>query len=265
MKQILFNLLFNAVKFTPEKGEIRLSSQKVDASDGKCTIRFEVSDTGIGISAESQERLWDIFEQDDNGISRTYGGTGLGLPITKRIVEMMNGSIQVESEPGTGSRFICTIRVYYKEQTARPQAGDEITGKDTGELDLTGCRILIVDDVEINREIIMNLLEDTGAVIDCVQDGKEAIDLFTLNGYEIILMDLHMPGMDGFETARRIRSSGLPKADSVSIIAVTADTSGDVIAACLEAGMDDHIGKPIDYETLRKKIARYLSRQPSRL
>jgi PAS domain S-box-containing protein len=261
MKQVLFNLLFNAVKFTPEKGEIRLSAQKTGVEDKKCTIRFEVIDTGIGISAEIRERLWDTFEQADNGISRSYGGAGLGLAIAKRIVEMMNGSIEVESESGKGSRFVCTIRTYYKQTSGSGEKTEAV--ENTEEMDLTGCRILIVDDVEINRDIILSLLEDTGAVLDCAQGGKEAIDMFTQNGYEMILMDLHMPGMDGFETSRRIRASALPKADSVTIIAVTADTSGDVIASCLEAGMDDHVGKPVDYEMLRKKMARYLFRRPS--
>jgi CheY-like chemotaxis protein len=196
--------------------------------------------------------LWDAFEQADNSITRAHGGAGLGLAITKRIVELMGGSIEVESELGKGSRFICVIPV----TAGSPPAGvDQETGaNDAVAGGLKDLRILVVDDTEINREIVLALLEDTGASLDAAVNGEDAVNKFSQNPCDVVLMDLHMPVMDGFKAARRIRSLSGP--DNVLIIAVTADTGSEVTARCREAGMDDHLGKPIDYEALLEKISR---------
>jgi signal transduction histidine kinase/ActR/RegA family two-component response regulator len=252
LKQLLGNLLSNAVKFTPEAGEIALRVKTLGDTGGKCTLCLEVSDTGVGISEELQRRLWLAFEQSDNSITRAHGGTGLGLPIAKRIAELMGGDITVESAPGRGARFICRVQVERGVAQVLPDAGG---------VTLSGRRVLIVDDVEINREIVTALLEDTGASLDSARNGAEAVALFAKNGYSLVLMDLHMPVMDGLEAARRIRASGAPGAAEAVIIALTADTGADVRARCLAAGMDDHLGKPVEYGTLTAVIAKHLRRE----
>jgi PAS domain S-box-containing protein len=285
LRQVLVRLLSNAVKFTPENGEVRLSAKRLGDARGKCRIRFEVQDSGMGISAERKERLWDIFEQEDDGIARAHGGMGMGLSISKRIVELMGGDIWVESESGKGSLFVCTIEAEAAQPGASAQPGAKFSDAKFSDArfsdarfsdakfpcedaasgaDLADCRILVVDDIEMNREIIMALLEATGAAMDGAEDGAQAVRMFSENAYDLVLMDLHMPAMDGFETARRIRASGSPRADSVRIVAVTADTGGDVVAACIAAGMNGHMGKPVTYESLAKTLSKQLFRNPDR-
>jgi CheY-like chemotaxis protein len=172
---------------------------------------------------------------------------------------MMGGDIQVESECGKGSLFICTIRVDC-ERTAAESQTPPLASRDEGNTDFSAHRILIVDDIEMNREILLALLESTGATLDSAANGAEALDRFSEDVCDLVLMDLHMPVMDGFEAARRIRASGLPGADTVRIIAVTADTGGDVVSRCLAAGMNGHTGKPITYASLIETLSRHLFR-----
>jgi PAS domain S-box-containing protein len=251
LKQALANLLDNAVKYTPEKGVIQLSAGKVEEDDEGCVLCFAVRDSGIGISVGQRGRIWSEFEQMDNSITRKHGGAGLGLAISKRIVELMGSEIRLESEIGKGSLFSFTVRVGKQKKV------EQNTG---GGADIAGWRILIVDDTEMNREIISALLEDTGAILTCAENGEEAVRVFSENGCDLILMDLHMPGMDGFETTRRIRASGLPGADSLPIIAVTADTGSNVRARCVEAGMNDHMRKPVEVSILLAMMTRYLAK-----
>lgn len=265
LKQILITLLSNAVKFTPEKGAVGFSALLLRDDENEIMVRFEVSDTGIGISRELQERLWDVFEQADNSISRQHGGMGLGLPLTRRIVEMMKGLIRVESEPGKGSRFICDLCFGLERQDNElpAQSDDAAASAKTSDgmgLDLTGRRILVVDDVEINRTIVFALLEDTGAILDGAQDGAESVRLFSQNKYDIVLMDLHMPVMDGLEAASNIRALGKLRAKKTPIIAVSADTGADLHARCLKAGINDHLLKPVEMPVLFEKIAKWLPR-----
>ncbi|MDR2740818.1 MAG: response regulator [Treponema sp.] len=248
LRQVLFNLLINAITFTPAGGSIHFSAKRQDDKEGGCVVRFEVKDTGIGIPDEQKARLWDSFEQEDNSITRSYGGTGMGLSLVKNIVEMMHGTIEVESESGKGSRFICTVIVHPDRDVSGPE-----TGGGNGTASLAGKHILVVDDVEINREIIFAILEDTNAVLDGAGNGEEAIELFRKNTYDLVLMDLHMPGMDGFETTRCMIATAKPGAVP-PIIAITADTGDDVVSRCLEAGMNGRIGKPVDCEALIKFI-----------
>jgi PAS domain S-box-containing protein len=259
LRQVLVRLLSNAVKFTPEGGAIGLSAKRSGDAGGKCAIRFEVQDTGIGISAERRERLWGIFEQEDDGITRAHNGMGMGLSVSKRIIELMGGDIWVESECGKGSLFVCTIEVDAADRDPASPADVQVLCENAdSDADFSDCRILIVDDMEMNREIIMALLEETGAEMDGAENGAQAVQMFFENAYDLVLMDLHMPVMDGFEATRRIRASGLPRAESVSIIAVTADTGGDVVADCLDAGMNGHTGKPVTREALIKALSRHL-------
>jgi PAS domain S-box-containing protein len=250
LAQVLTILLSNAVKFTPEHGAISLIAKKTAIGDGRCTLRFVVQDTGIGISEEQQKHLFVAFEQADGGFARKFGGTGLGLAIAKGIVEMMDGRIWVESEPGKGSSFFFEIMAETGEQADALPGGDPLPGK----------RVLIAEDVDINREVISALLEDTGLEIVFACDGAEAVAKFSAapGDYNVILMDIHMPDVDGYEATRRIRSSGLPGADAIPIIAMTANVSQEDIEHCLAVGMNSHLGKPINIALLLAELKKYL-------
>jgi len=391
LTQVITNLLANAVKFTPEYGRVALSAQLLGKKNAAgCTLLFEVTDSGIGISPEQQKRLFRSFQQADNSTSRKFGGTGLGLIISKRIVETMGGKIWVKSELGQGSVFSFTvpvkqesvvdkhvpsnvnwdnIRVFVAEgapesrqyflrisrefgfscdpasdgkeaiallekdrpydlafvdceipgidglelikrlkthaachniviivltmewskisEKAKAAGADRFLSKPVLPSDIVDClhafagtaassgsehaekkeadsfadyRILLVEDVDINREIVRSLLEPTKIAIDSAKNGLEALGRFiTLQGkYDLIFMDIQMPVMDGYEATRRIRSLDMPTAQSVPIIAMTANVFQEDIEKCLEAGMTDHVGKPIDVNELLSKLRRYL-------
>ena len=388
LSQVLANLLSNAVKFTPEEGAIRLDTCLVDENAGVYTLRFEVNDTGIGISQEQQKQLFHSFQQADNSTSRKFGGTGLGLAISKKIVEMMDGEIWIESEFGKGSTFIFTVQLKHgkEEQTGLLNPGvnwdnirilavdddmevckffmdtavefgiscdtamcaddvlkmlDQNTTHDVYFIDwkmpgmngielarkiknyggksvvtmissaawsaiseealkagvdrflpkplfssdiadcinecvgtgdstesvqndesnaFTGRRLLLAEDMEINREIVLALLEPTGIIIDCAENGKEALRIFSENPgrYDIIFMDVQMPEMDGLEATRRIRDLDIPRAKTAPIVAMTANVFKEDVEKCLAAGMNDHIGKPLDFDDVIKILGKYL-------
>ena len=258
LAQVVTNLLSNAVKFTPENGSIELSAKKVADAGDDCTIRFTVKDTGIGISEEQQENLFAPFEQANGSISRKFGGTGLGLSISKRIVEMMDGSIWVESTLGEGASFIFDVKVQKSAVTHIDEETAESAEKENGTLE--GQHILIAEDVDINREIIATLLEDTGVMIDFAVSGAEAVGKVTSqpDKYGLILMDIQMPEMDGYEATRTIRACGIHPAENIPIIAMTANVFREDIERCLEAGMNDHLGKPVDLCEIIAKLKKYL-------
>jgi signal transduction histidine kinase/ActR/RegA family two-component response regulator len=263
LAQVVTNLLSNAVKFTPEEGSILLEARLLDSQMGRCTLEFRVTDNGIGISAEQQELLFVSFQQADMSITRRFGGTGLGLAISKQIVTMMGGEIGLRSEPGKGSTFFFTVQLECEESR---DAASPIT--DTGAV-RDGCfeghTILLVEDVEINREIVSALLEPTALTIVNAENGVEAVRLFGENParYEMIFMDVQMPEMDGLEATRTIRAMGIPCAQRVPIVAMTANVFREDIERCLEAGMDDHVGKPIDFDDVLEKLNRYLYKKQS--
>jgi signal transduction histidine kinase len=268
LMQVIMNLLSNAVKFTPEGGSVRLDAKLLGAEDDMCRILVKVSDTGIGVSKEQQERLFHSFQQAEAGTSRKFGGTGLGLAISKRIVEMMGGKIWVESEPGKGSAFSFTLRARRgAEEDEVPENGDRddllVPAADASSEeadDFAGYRILLAEDVEINREIVLALLEPTRIDIDCAENGAAAVDMFGVSpdAYDMIFMDLQMPEVDGYEATRRIRALDVPKAKEIPIIAMTANVFREDIEKCLEAGMNDHLGKPIDFDEVLRKLREYL-------
>ena len=394
LAQIITNLLGNAVKFTPENGEIRLAVNLLELNKETCQIQVDVIDTGIGISKEQQARLFQSFEQAESGTSRKFGGTGLGLAISKRIVEIMGGKLWVESEPGEGSAFSFTVElgiaeddkcdisymykdrikklrvlavddeqdeldlfsdvsrqaniecetartcgdalnlieqgnnydIYFVDQAIQDMDGIEISRlireKDAGnpfiiltssfgetladiraveagidkiiskpifpsalidifnecagadiynitkdksdekEDDFAGFRILIVDDVDINREIAIALLEPTMLQADSAVNGIEAVKMFSEapEKYDLILMDIQMPEMDGYEATRRIRSLGIKKAKDIPIIAMTANVFREDIEKCKEAGMNEHVGKPLDTDILLRVLRNYLNK-----
>jgi signal transduction histidine kinase/DNA-binding response OmpR family regulator/ABC-type amino acid transport substrate-binding protein len=395
LSQVILNLLSNAVKFSPEQGQITLNVSLVNEEDGICEIRTEVSDNGIGITPEQQTKLFHAFQQADSGITREYGGSGLGLSISKHIVELMSGAIWVESESGRGSKFIFTVKlergkknvasmlspgikwenlsilvaddepavnVYFKdlfgqlglkcdtasdgfqacraidehgsydiyfidwrmpgmdgiELTRRIKAHDkdrpsvvvmissadwavikdtaldagvnkyllkplfssaiidcineclgldavEEEGAETGaDGRFTGKRLLVAEDVEINREIILSLLEDSGLSIDCAQNGLEAVEMVAAapEKYDAVLRDVQMPKMNGLEATRLIRALNTSqRLTTLPIIAMTAHVFKSDIEECLAAGMNDHIGKPIDIEDVIKKLNKYLNKK----
>ena len=389
LAQIIANLLSNAVKFTPEKGSVRLDAKLSGEENGVFTVRIEVADSGIGISAEQQARLFQSFQQADSSTSRKFGGTGLGLAISKRLVEMMGGAIWIESEPGAGATFAFTIRAergvdrnksllspdiswnnvrllavddapetleYFRSLAGRMNISCDLAESGQAALDLieknglynvyfidwkmpgmngielaarirelsagqpamvimisatewsviqdeanragvnrfvqkplfhsdlvdclnecfgvnravneaesstddfSGFQILLAEDVEINREIVLALLEPTHLVIDCAENGAVAVKKFgeAPERYQMIFMDVQMPEMDGYEATRRIRCLDAPSAKTVPIVAMTANVFREDVERCLEAGMNDHVGKPLDFDEVLQKLRQYI-------
>jgi Signal transduction histidine kinase len=387
MTQVITNLLSNATKFTPEGGKISLSARLIEKKGDLCTLRFEVLDTGIGISAQQQAQLFRSFVQADGNISRRFGGTGLGLAISKQIVAMMDGEIWVESELGKGSRFIFTVKVkelkdehmdtinwedirilvvdstldvygfflgfslslgFACDAATNEEEAMELLGKsdhlhqfvfvnlehnEQGMLALVrklkdagqhvhmlavaqaarwndikrggiadfvskplyfsavaevvnrhlarskhtgsvakeenhynglfaGKRVLLAEDVEINQEIVLVLLAHTGAEILCAASGREAVEMIHTEecAYDLILMDIHMPEMDGYEATQIIRALPYPNAATIPIVAMTANVFQEDIDRCLAFGMNDHVGKPINIDIVLEKMEKYLLR-----
>ena len=286
LAQVITNLLSNAVKFTPELGSISLESRLVSKDENSYTIQTDVRDTGIGISPEQQVKLFSSFEQASSGTSRKFGGTGLGLAISKRIVEMMGGRIWIESEPGKGTTFSFTVQL--REGNAEMEEDvvpDAVYGTTD---DFQGFCVLVVEDVEINREIINSFLESTSLNVEFAENGKTAVEKFAANPakYDMIFMDIQMPEMDGYEATYRIRAmeaemkkncigltdgihgAALTEAETraydgnlhrqIPIIAMTANVFREDIEKCIVAGMDDHVGKPLDLTDVMNKLRKYL-------
>jgi signal transduction histidine kinase/CheY-like chemotaxis protein len=257
LAQVITNLLSNAVKFTPETGHICLNAQLLGEDNDVYTIQIEVRDTGIGINAEQQKLLFRPFQQVDSVMARKFEGTGLGLAISKRIVELMGGRIWVTSEPGKGSAFTFTVRM--KRGASKKTETGESRRQDADGL-YKGKRALLVEDMEINREIVIALLEPTLLEIDCAENGVEAVRIFseTPQKYDLVFMDVQMPEMDGYEATRRIRALDCPNAKTIPIIAMTANVFREDIEKCLEAGMNDHVGKPLAIEEVLGRLHKYL-------
>jgi len=267
--QVITNLLSNAVKFTPEKGEIRLEAFLTNETDVNCELRIEVTDSGIGISAEQKERLFSAFEQADTGISRQYGGTGLGLAISKRIIEMMNGNIWADSELGKGAKFIFTLTLQRSALHIGKSSGsipDSGNNDETGLIksEFKGKNLLIAEDIEINREILIALLEDTELAIDCAENGEKALKMIETSPdkYDIIFMDIQMPVMNGYEATRKIREYETQRnlRKQIPIIALTANVFKSDVEECLAAGMNDHLGKPLDIDRVLEMIRKYIQK-----
>jgi len=267
LSQVIMNLLSNSIKFTPEKGGIRLDAALIEEIDGNCRIRVEVSDTGIGISPEQQERLFTAFGQAESGTNRKYGGTGLGLVISKRIIELMGGKLWVESELGKGAKFIFTALVQRGRDTNaafQQTAGQMDDSKSMwSKNEFMGKRLLLVEDIDINREIVITLLEDTGLIIDIAENGKDAVEKIAVSHaqYDMILMDIQMPVMDGYEASHLIRlleDDLIIEHKRLPIIAMTANVFKEDIDACLAAGMDGHIGKPFEIPEVYAVLKKYI-------
>jgi signal transduction histidine kinase/CheY-like chemotaxis protein len=255
--QVLMNILSNAVKFTPEGGSVSLRISLLSKSEERVKLEISVTDTGIGISTEQQAHLFNVFEQADKSVARQFGGTGLGLALSKKLVEMLGGEIDVRSEPGKGSVFTFTCLFKTGSDEALTSESDE---GDATNLNLKGKRILLAEDVEINREIVKALLEPTGVDIVEAADGDEAVEIFSGGGIDLILMDIQMPKVDGYEATKRIRQSGCSGAQDVPIIAMTANVFREDIEKCMAAGMNEHTGKPLDLNDVIEKLHRYIGK-----
>jgi CheY-like chemotaxis protein/nitrogen-specific signal transduction histidine kinase len=257
ISQVIINLLSNAVKFT-QQGEISLSIQKIDNK----TFRFEVKDTGRGLTAEEQAKLFKPFSQADGSTTRNYGGTGLGLTISKKLVELMNGKIWVESIPNKGSNFIFEIELTEIKESKEHIQDHNYTHQRPVLLEkninlLKETEILLVEDNPINQEIIMGLLENSNLKLDIANNGKEGIDFFEKKSYALILMDIQMPVMDGYKASQIIRQ----KNKDIPIIALSANAMKEDMEKSKAHGMNTHLNKPIDVEKLYKVLLQYIPHQ----
>lgn len=278
LSQVLLNLLSNAVKFTPDCETIILKVREIKPDMHRSRIRMEVIDNGIGIAKDRQQDLFQSFEQADGSITRQFGGTGLGLAISKKIIHLMGGEIWVESVEGEGSSFIVEIEVEWgnlrRNGSAMLSEGDNALlqfdsaqKEDTREesirmeqIDWSGKHLLLVEDIEINQEILINLLEETGVEIDVASDGMAAIHKYSAapEYYDLILMDVQMPVLDGISATKKIRSLPFKSAGSIPIIAMTANAFKEDEQGCIKAGMNAHLAKPIEWEKVLAMLARYL-------
>ncbi len=258
LKQVLINLLGNAVKFTDQGGRVGLDVSRLEGGNG-AALRFAVRDNGIGMTGKQLSRLFTPFEQADHSIASRFGGTGLGLAISRNLIHQMGGEIRVNSAPGQGSTFTFDLAF---ARAAEPACAP---GPDLDEScpDLSGKRLLLVEDIAINRMIVLELLHRTNAVIDEAGDGQEALELFEKSPeghYDLIFMDIQMPRLDGYEAARRIRELERRDAMSVQIIAMTANAYREDIDRALSAGMNGHLAKPIDINSVTRLLTEILTR-----
>ncbi|AWV35824.1 MULTISPECIES: response regulator [Paenibacillus] len=257
LRQVLINLIANAVKFTNQGGVYLVASIK-ETSGHKVEVEFTIMDTGIGISPEKCDRLFQPFSQLDSSMTRKYGGTGLGLAICKSLVGMMGGEIRVESMEQKGATFIFTI------QASVP--GEDLTGgyqeEESPHLLLnqeSRSRILVVDDHPINQRLMVSMLDKLGYEADMAEDGKQAVQMALKQPYDFIFMDLQMPVMDGLEATAQIRREGGPAAEKTIIIAMTANVMDGIQNRCKASGMDDYISKPLKMSSIKQIISRYSS------
>jgi signal transduction histidine kinase/CheY-like chemotaxis protein len=256
MRQVIINIIGNAVKYNKENGSITISAWESNFADNTATIQFRITDTGIGMTEEFQRRLFEPFTQEKQDARTQYTGSGLGMAITKELIEQMKGTITVESTPGAGTTFSFMLPFRLAEEGSCARKSEKEMPKEKASI--AGLTLLLVEDNALNREIAEYILKESGAAVVNAANGKEAVDLFAashVNEYDCILMDIMMPVMDGLEATRRIRALGRPDAKTVPIIAMTANAYAEDVRKSKEAGMDEHLAKPLDNEKMIGMIA----------
>ena len=257
LMQIFSNLLSNAIKYTQEGGEIQLLAEECESNSSVyAKYRFLVCDNGMGMSADFKDRIFDAFTRAENSLTNKIQGTGLGMAITKNLVDLMGGTIDVESEPGQGSCFEVFMDLKIAEERSASPASQAETEKQDGNI-LKGMRFLCAEDNELNAEILTELLKIEGAECTICENGKRVLETFEQSvpgDYDMILMDVQMPVMNGYEATKAIRRSSHELAKTIPIIAMTANAFSEDIQHSLAAGMNAHISKPVDMKTLEKTI-----------
>jgi CheY-like chemotaxis protein len=253
MRQILINILGNAVKFTPDGGTITFRVKEISDNDKAASFRFEIEDTGIGMDEEFLEKIFEPFSQADNGSRTIFKGTGLGMSITKQYVDLMGGTIAIKSQLNEGSCF--TVDITFDVNPDIRVENNVIIGDN-----VSGMRVLVVEDNALNMEIAQEILEDEGVIVTPAENGKIAYDIFTQSKqgtFDVILMDIMMPVMNGFDATKAIRESDHPEAKTIPIVAMTANAFAEDVTASLEAGMNAHIAKPINIPMLLSVLNSY--------
>lgn len=256
LRQVFINILGNSVKFTPDGGNIYFSAKEAEHTQERALFRFELADTGIGMKEEFLPRLFEAFSQEDDGSRTAYKGTGLGMAITKKFVELMGGTIAVKSQLNVGTEFTIELWMDIDHEAKTKQT------QESARISLAGMKALLVEDIELNMEIAQCILEENGVEVTQAFNGKEAVDIFAgrpAGAFDVILMDIMMPVMDGLAATKAIRGMCHPDAKSVVIIAMTANAYEEDIKKSLEAGMDAHLSKPIDAGLLLRTLAGFYS------
>ena len=254
LRQIFLNIYSNCIKYNRPGGKVITHVTSNERPDGKVLLRWEITDTGIGMSPEFLKRVFEPFARDSS-VAGAVGGTGLGMPIVKQLIELMGGSIEISSELGEGSMFVICIPF---DPAPAPREPEEAANGSC----LEGRRLLLAEDNDLNAEIAATILEGDGAYVSIVGDGAQAVEAFTANPegtFDAILMDVVMPKMDGLAATRAIRALDRPDAASIPIIAMTGNAFQEDVRECLEAGMNAHLAKPIDVAKAEHVIAKVMA------
>ena len=256
VRQIIINILGNAVKFTDPPGTVTFEVEQTDCTEDTRMLRFTMRDTGVGMSEDFIPKLFDAFSQEDATTTNRYGGSGLGMALTKNMVDLMGGEITVQSERGRGTVFVVSIPL---QRAQHVETADTAEQPET-DVSVEGLHVLIAEDMEMNADILADLLDIEGVTSEWANNGKNAVTMFQESEpghFDAILMDMRMPVMDGLTATREIRKLDRPDAKSIPVIALTANAFEEDVKACLEAGMDAHLSKPVDIEKLKKMLGKF--------
>ena len=257
IRQIFLNIYGNCIKYNKPHGKVTTTLKCLGEKNGIVTYRWTISDTGIGMSEEFLKHIFEPFVQEHSDARTVYSGTGLGMSIVKKIIDRMNGTIVVTSKEGEGSTFVITLPFKIAEKP------EEIPAEMDGEVNIAGLHLLLAEDNELNAEIARTLLEDEGAITTIVNDGQQAVDIFSRNKpgtFDAILMDIMMPEMDGLSATKAIRALDREDAGTIPIIAMTANAFDEDEKKCMEAGMNAHLVKPLDIQKMKEAVCRYLNK-----
>jgi signal transduction histidine kinase/ActR/RegA family two-component response regulator len=264
LRQILLNFVGNAIKFTA-CGEVVIRAMRLKKGEGQSAwLRFEVQDTGVGIPPEKQAGIFDAFTQADSSVTRQYGGTGLGLAICKRLVELMDGQIGVYSQPGQGSCFWFEVPLPVIQENAPEETTAQPSGSALNSHELDGVRVLLVEDNPVNQKVAIRMLQKLGCVVELAENGQQALEKLERASYDIVLMDMQMPIMDGLTATRLLRQREQQTGHHQVVIALTANAMQTDRELCLEAGMDDYLSKPLTLDALQVMLLRWVAQHKQR-